>query len=153
MPSFLTGEAYQDGLCLSSPDASVRDRTVRRLTGYLDVAREFGALLVVGLLQGERRDEPDPVVANRRIVDGLRIVAESARAKGVVVVIEPVNHLQVGFNNSVAEVLALIDSIGVPSVRPMVDTIHLNIEEDSLTKPIISIEALRESFARSRPGS
>ena len=83
VPSFLTGEAYQDGLCLSSPAASGRARTVRRLTGYLDVAREFGALLVVGLLQGQRRDEPDPVVANRRIVDGLRIVAESARAKNV----------------------------------------------------------------------
>ncbi len=28
IPSFLTGEAYADGLCLSSPDASVRRRTV-----------------------------------------------------------------------------------------------------------------------------
>src|SRR4051794_30692362 len=87
-------------------------------------AMEFGALLVVGLLQGQRRDEPDPDLANRRIVDGLKVVAESARVKGVDVVIEPVNHLQAGFNNSVAEVLALIDPIGVPSVRPMVDTIH-----------------------------
>src|SRR4051812_21125927 len=102
VPSFLTGEAYQDGLCLSSPDEAIRARTVRRLTGYLDVAREFGALLVVGLLQGQRRDEPDPDLANRRIVDGLKVVAESARVKGVDVVIEPVNHLQAGFNNSVA---------------------------------------------------
>ena len=137
VPSFLTGEAYQDGLCLSSPDASIRARTVQRLTGYLDVAQEFGAVLVVGLLQGQRRDEPNPAVANQRIVESLKVVAEAASVKGVVVVIEPVNHLQVGFNNSVAEVLALIDSIGVPSVRPMVDTIHLNIEEKSLTKPII----------------
>ena len=83
VPSFLTGEAYQDGLCLSSPDASVRARTIQRLTGYLDVAREFGALLVVGLLQGLRRDEPDPGVANQRIIDGLKVVAESASAKGV----------------------------------------------------------------------
>jgi sugar phosphate isomerase/epimerase len=137
VPSFLTGEAYHDGLCLSSPDAYVRARTIQRLIGYLDVAQEFGALLVVGLLQGQRRDEPDPGIANQRIVEGLKVVAESASEKGVVIVIEPVNHLQVGFNNSVAEVLALIDAIGVPSVGPMVDTIHLNIEENSLTKPII----------------
>ena len=134
IPSFLTGEAYADGLCLSSPDASVRRRTVERLIRYVDVASRFHAVLVVGLLQGLRRDEPDPDVANRRIVDGLKPVAEAAGAKGVDLVIEPVNHLQVGFNNTVAEVRALIAAIGSPAVRPMVDTIHLNIEE-SLVDP------------------
>jgi D-psicose/D-tagatose/L-ribulose 3-epimerase len=49
-----------------------------------------------------------------------------------------VNHLQVGFNNTVAEVQSLIAAIGSPAVRPMVDTIHLNIEERSLTDPILN---------------
>jgi D-psicose/D-tagatose/L-ribulose 3-epimerase len=138
VPSLLTGEAYQDGLCLSSPDAAIRDRTVQRLLGYLDVARHFDACLVVGLLQGLRCDEPDPIVANRRIIPCLKSVAEAAHAKSVDLVIEPVNHLQVGFNNSVAEVLALIDAIGSPAVRPMVDTVHLNIEERSLIDPILA---------------
>jgi sugar phosphate isomerase/epimerase len=137
IPSFLTGEAYADGLCLSSPDASIRRRTVERLIRYVDVAARFHAVLVVGLLQGLRRDEPDPNVANRRIAEGLKQVAEAAGAKGVDLVIEPVNHLQVGFNNTVAEVQSLIAAIGSPAVRPMVDTIHLNIEERSLTDPIL----------------
>src|SRR5262249_25694371 len=106
IPSFLTGEAYNDGLCLSSPDAGIREKTVQRLIGYLDLASRFGACLVVGLLQGLRRDEPDPIIAHRRIIDGLRLVAEEALEKSVDVVIEPVNHLQVGFHNSVAEVLS-----------------------------------------------
>src|SRR5215470_2377871 len=38
IPSFLTGEAYFDGLCLSSRDPELRRRTVDRLIGYLDVA-------------------------------------------------------------------------------------------------------------------
>jgi len=137
IPSFLTGEAYTDGLCLSSPDASVRERTVERLVGYVPVAARFRAILVVGLLQGLRRDEPDANVANERIVDGLKQVALAAEAKGVELVIEPVNHLQVGFNNTVAEVKSLIAAIGSPAVHPMVDTIHLNIEERSLTQPIL----------------
>ena len=136
--SFLTGEAYSEGLRLCSPDADVRARTVARLTSYLDTAKRFGAVLVVGLLQGLRRDEPDPAAANRRIADGLRLVADAAQDKGVELVIEPVNHLQVGFNNSVAEVLKLIADIGSPAIRPMVDTIHLNIEERSLTEPILA---------------
>ncbi len=136
VPSFLSGEAYSEGLCLCSPDKAVRNRAVKRLIGYIDTAQRFGAVLVVGLLQGLRRDEPDPLAANGRITEGLKVVADTADEKGVEIVIEPVNHLQVGFNNSVAEVLALIRAIGSPAVRPMVDTIHLNIEEQSLTAPI-----------------
>jgi len=136
IPSFLIGEAYRDGLCLSAPDESIRRQAVQRLIGYLDVAADFNAILVVGLMQGLRSDEPDPNIANQRIIDCLRNVAEVAQQKNVEFVIEPVNHLQVGFNNSVAEVRELIKKIGSPAIRPMIDTIHMNIEEASLTQPI-----------------
>ena len=137
IPSFLTGEAYNDGLCLSSPDASIRRKAVERLIGYLDTARQFDAILVVGLLQGLRSDEPDRNTANGRIADCLRQVADAAEKRNVQFVIEPVNHLQVGFNNSVAEVRQIISTIGSPAIRPMIDTIHMNIEEASLTQPIL----------------
>lgn len=136
LPSFMTGEAYADGLCLSSPDPDIRRRTVQRLASYLPIAKRFGALLVVGLLQGLRRDEPDPVVAGARIADGLKALGEAAERAGVDIVIEPVNHLQVGFHNSVREVTDLIARIGSPAIRPMVDTVHMNIEEAPLTEPI-----------------
>ncbi len=71
-----------------------------------------------------------------RIAVGIGAVAAAAAEVGVDVVIEPVNHLQAGFNNSVAEVLATIDRIGSSALRPMVDTVHMNIEEDSLVAPI-----------------
>ena len=144
VPSFLTGDAYREGLCLSAPDLSVRQRTVQRLIDYLDVAQQFDAILVVGLLQGFRSDEPDPDVANRRITECLREVAAAAEDKKREIVIEPVNHLQVGFNNSVGEVLDLIRAVDSPAVKPMVDTIHMNIEEASLVEPI------RECGARLR---
>lgn len=136
VPSFLTGAAYAEGMCLCAPDPEVRRRTVRRLIEYLDAARRFGAILVVGLLQGLRSDEPDPTQAGRRIVECLRQVGAAAEAGGVQLVIEPVNHLQVGFNHSVAQVHRLIESIGSPAFGPMVDTLHMNIEERSLVQPI-----------------
>ncbi len=136
VPALLTGAAYDEGLCLSSPDSDIRKRTVERLKSYLDVASRFDALLVVGLLQGLRSDEADPVAANQRIVACLREVGLAALEAGVEFVIEPVNHLQVGFNNSLAEVQHLIAEIDVPVFKPMLDTIHMNIEETSLTEPI-----------------
>ena len=136
IPAFLTGEAYNDGLCLSSPNEAVRQQAVDRLITGLYTAAEFDAILVVGLMQGLRSDEADPDLANHRIAECLRYVADVAERTNVEFVIEPVNHLQVGFNNSVAEVRQLIRRIGSPAVRPMVDTVHLNIEEASLTQPI-----------------
>ena len=81
MPSFLTGEAYFDGLCLSSPRAEVRRQTVERLIRYVDIAHRFKSIMVVGLLQGLRRDEPDPAIAATRIRDGLRAVADVAESR------------------------------------------------------------------------
>ena len=122
VPALLTGAAYEEGLCLSSPDPEIRDRTVERLKGYLDAASRFNAILVVGLLQGLRSDEADPVVANQRIVACLREVGLAALDVGAEFVIEPVNHLQVGFNNSLAEVQQLIAEIDLPVFKPMLGT-------------------------------
>ena len=134
--SLLTGVAYADGLCLSVPDESIREKTVARLVENLETAERFNAILVVGLLQGLRSDEPDPDVANERIISCLRLVGREAELKGIDIVVEPVNHLQVGFNHSVGEVRDLICAIGSSAFHPMVDTIHMNIEETSLVQPI-----------------
>src|SRR4051812_6553439 len=51
--SLLSGWSYaNEGLCLSSPDAGVRDRAVARLEGYVGLAGRLGAVLVVGMMQG-----------------------------------------------------------------------------------------------------
>lgn len=137
IPAFLTGEAYQEGLCFSSPDTGIRQRAVQRLIDYLDIAERFHALLVIGLLQGQRSDEPNSDVANRRIADCLRDVAVIAEERGIELVLEPVNHLQVGFNNSVSEARQMVQTVGSPALCPMVDTMHMNIEERSMVQPIL----------------
>jgi D-psicose/D-tagatose/L-ribulose 3-epimerase len=87
-------------------------------------------------MQGLRSDEADPEVANERIVAGLRDVSRAAEAQGVRLVIEPVNHLQVGFNHTAAEALALVERVNSPALGYMLDTIHMNIEERSLLETI-----------------
>jgi sugar phosphate isomerase/epimerase len=131
--SFLSGWSYaNEGLCLASPQADVRQRAVDRLIEYTGLAGQLGAVLVVGLMQGLRTDEPDEAEANPRIAACLRPVAEAAAARGTTVVLEPVNHLQVGFNHTAAEAAALVERVGSPGLSYMLDTIHLNIEERSL---------------------
>ena len=136
--SFLSGWSYvREKLCLASPDASVRDRAVERLGTYVDYAAPLGSLIVVGLMQGLRSDEPDGAVAAGRITDCLKRAAERAAMNRVTLVLEPVNHLQVGFHHTAAEAAALVERIGSPALSYMLDTIHLHIEERSVCGTIL----------------
>jgi sugar phosphate isomerase/epimerase len=135
--SFLSGWSYaEEGLCLASPDADVRRRAVERLGDYLRQAGRLGAVVVVGLMQGLRRDEADEAKAQERIAECLRQAARLAESAKATLVIEPVNHLQVGFNHTAAEAAALVKRVGSPAVTYMLDTIHLNIEERSILDTI-----------------
>lgn len=135
--SMLSGWSYSnEGLCLASPQEEVRQRAVDRLTEYAGQAARLGAVLVVGLMQGLRSDESDETAANDRIAACLRLVAAAAASHGGTVVLEPVNHLQVGFNHTAAEAAAMVQRVGSPGLSYMLDTIHLNIEERSVVEAI-----------------
>jgi sugar phosphate isomerase/epimerase len=135
--SLLSGWSYaNEKLCLASPREEVRRQAVNRLAEYAGHAARLGAVVVVGLMQGLRSDEPDEAVANLRIADSLRSAAEAARAEGATLVLEPVNHLQVGFNHTAAAAAAMVRTVGSPGLSYMLDTIHLNIEERSILETI-----------------
>jgi sugar phosphate isomerase/epimerase len=135
--SLLSGWSYaNEGLCLSSPDRAIRDRAVDRLIEYVELAAQLDSLVVVGLMQGLRADEPDLATANERIAAALADVSRVAEKRRVPIIIEPVNHLQVGFNHTAAAVAELIDRVGSPAVSLMLDTIHMNIEERSMLETI-----------------
>jgi sugar phosphate isomerase/epimerase len=138
--SFLTGANYfGKGLCLCSPKDEIREQAVEALCGFTRTAAQFGAVLVVGQMQGFRSDEPDRAAAEARIEQALRLVADAAEQNGATVVVEPVNHLQCGFHNTAQSVLDLTRRIGSPNLKPMLDSFHLNIEETSVTEPILRI--------------
>src|SRR5262245_2322357 len=135
--SLLSGWSYaNESLCLASPRDDVRLRAVDRLIEYVGQAARLDAVLVVGLMQGLRSDEPDGAQAIRRIEICLRSVANTAAKLGTTVVLEPVNHLQVGFNQTAAEAAAMVDRVGSPGLSYMLDTIHMNIEEHSIVETI-----------------
>jgi 5-keto-L-gluconate epimerase len=138
--SFLTGANYfGEGLCLSSPQAEVRDRAVHRLKECMATASRFGAVLVIGQMQGFLTDEPDRVTAESRIESCLKRVLEATEQFSTTIAFEPVNHLQVGFHNNLEAVMKLARRIDSPRFKPMLDTFHINIEETSLVEPIYRV--------------
>jgi sugar phosphate isomerase/epimerase len=136
--SFLTGANYfQEGLCLSAMDDGVWRKAIERLCRCAAVAAQFGAVLVVGQMQGMLPPtEAASAAAVGRIAEALREVAGAAEKCGANVVVEPVNHLQCGYHHTLEAVMALTGRIGSPNLRPMLDSFHMNIEERSLLEPI-----------------
>jgi sugar phosphate isomerase/epimerase len=135
--SLLTGANYfGEGLCLSSPRDEVRLAAVERLRECTEVAARFGAIVVLGQMQGFLTDEPDREVGEARIEEGMKRVVETAEKHGTTIAFEPVNHLQAGFHNTLKDVMALAERIDSPHFKPMLDTFHINIEEKSMTEPI-----------------
>lgn len=137
--SFLSGWSYgHETLCLVSPQASIRQRAVERLHSYIDYAAPHGAIVVVGLMQGLRSDEPNGTIAAERIVECLQRAASRAAQQNVRLVLEPVNHLQVGFHHTADEAASVVARVGSPGLGYMLDTIHLHIEERSAVATILA---------------
>lgn len=108
MCAFQTGSTYYSrGNCLSTVDDAVRRRTVALLRGFVDLAAEWKSLIVFGSLQGRLSDEPDRA-AGAADPPGRRGDRRDATEKGVTLAFEPVNHGEVGFHNTIAEVAAVV---------------------------------------------
>jgi len=140
MCAFQTGSTYYSrGNCLSTADETVRRRTVDLLKSFVDLASRWNAVIVFGSLQGRLIDEPDRQAGEARIREAIRDVGEYAVAKRATIAFEPVNHGEIGFHNTIAEAANLVQSLNLPSVRLMVDTFHMNIEEKDVLSPLVEI--------------
>jgi sugar phosphate isomerase/epimerase len=138
--AFQTGSTYASrGNCLCSPDPVVRERTAALLRSFVELAGRWKCILIFGSLQGRLSDEPDYEAGRKRIVQSLGELCAFAAERGVVIAVEPVNHLEVGWHNTIADVARLVRSIARPSARLMIDTFHMNIEERDMVVPFMSI--------------
>ena len=71
-----------------------------------------------------------------RCAKNLKVVAKYAEDKGVVFAVEPLNRFETSFINLTTQAIELLDMIGSPAFKLMMDTFHANIEEKSLGKAI-----------------
>jgi sugar phosphate isomerase/epimerase len=140
MCAFQTGATYATrGNCLCTADDAVRQRTIALLESHVELAARWHAVVVFGSLQGRHSDEPDHAAGQTRIEAAIAYLGKRAGARGVTVALEPVNQLEVGFNNTIAAVAGIVRRLNLPGLRMMVDTFHMNIEEKEMLAPLAGI--------------
>jgi sugar phosphate isomerase/epimerase len=111
------------GLSITTSDSAVWEKTVdvmRRLVGLcVDLG---GTYLVHGSPAQRRLDPQDREGSVARGVEAWARVAPEAEAAGVTYCVEPLASRETDFVNTVAEAVAIVDRIGSPALRTMIDT-------------------------------
>ena len=131
---------------LASENETARHAGVAYLRYCIDVAVACGAGLVGGPLYGTplvfAGRAPRPLDRAQReervgrVVDGLKQAAPYAESNGVKLAIEPLNRFETDFCNTGRQACALAEMVGSRAVGVMLDTFHMNMEEDDLAAAI-----------------
>lgn len=131
---------------VSSADPAAHAAGVAYLKSCVDSARALGAAIVGGPIYGAPMvfagRAPAPIGdAEReakvaRVVAGLKEAGAYAERHGIVLAVEPLNRFETDLCNTARQGLALIDRVGSPAVKLMLDTFHMCMEEDDLAGAI-----------------
>jgi 5-keto-L-gluconate epimerase len=131
LTAIATGQScLHDKLCLASPKNELSRRAGKRLKAFIDVAQPFGAAVIIGGIRG-RLEGPQQKMKDQRqrAVDVMAACACYAQERDVPLLLEPINRYETNFVNTMREGLALLDEIGAPGFKLLLDTFHMNIEE------------------------
>lgn len=111
------------GLSITDPDAAVRARTVEVMRRLVDLCADLGGRYLVHGSPGQRQVPPDDThaAALARAADCWAQAAVAAHGAGVTYCIEPLARTETGLVNTVAEAAAIVDAIGSPALRTMID--------------------------------
>jgi D-psicose/D-tagatose/L-ribulose 3-epimerase len=81
-------------------------------------------------------DEAQRAARVARVVSGLKDAGAHAAAHGVTLAVEPLNRFETDFCNTARQAVDLVRQVGSPAVGVMLDTFHMNMEEDDLAQAI-----------------
>ncbi|WP_372658215.1 sugar phosphate isomerase/epimerase family protein [Hydrogenophaga sp.] len=112
-----------EGLSLVTDDAALRRRTLDLLRRLIDFAGACEAGVLVHGSPRQRSPAPGQSVADAsaRLEAALAELAPHAAAAGVVYCLEPLGPFETPVINTVAQAAALVDRIGSPAIRTMLD--------------------------------
>jgi D-psicose/D-tagatose/L-ribulose 3-epimerase len=126
---------------LVSEDAATRKKGIAFLQDVARAMKYMGGTILAGinysswprqLLPGE-----DKSILTDRAIEGVREAIKAAEDNDVVFCVEVVNRFEQFIMNTAAEGIAFAERVGSPNCKVLLDTFHMNIEEDSLRGSII----------------
>jgi D-psicose/D-tagatose/L-ribulose 3-epimerase len=131
----------KDDMDLASEDAATRKRGIVFLRDVSRAMKYLGGTVMAGINYSSwpRKLAPneDKRVLTDRAVEGVREAVKTAEDCGVIFCIEVVNRFEQFMMNTAAEGISFAERVGSPNCKLLLDTFHMNIEEDSLRGSLI----------------
>jgi sugar phosphate isomerase/epimerase len=139
-----TGQVFADGgLMFTHDDEAKRWEAKAVFKEFIDMAQDYGKLVNIGRIRGTVGNR------NRKHVEDLFVqvvceLCEYAQARGVTLLLEPVNRYECDFINTIDDGGKFLRRIAATNLAIMPDVFHMNIEErnisEALTKNIEHIK-------------
>lgn len=128
-----------EGLSITSPDDAVRARTRDVILGLLDLAAGLGAKVMVHGSPAQRRptDGQSEAEAWRRARDLFAALAPEAGARGLTYCLEPLAPPDNVFIHTVEEATRMVEDIGHPAFRTMIDTSAASAHETDAVADLV----------------
>ena len=119
---------------ISTDDAVIRQRGIDYMRDYTDWGKEIGARIIGGPLfsaLGKKRYLPDEERKAEwdRSADSLKRIGEDAAKKGFIIAMEPINRFEIDMINTASQAIHMCEQVDNPSIKMMLDTFHMNIED------------------------
>jgi D-psicose/D-tagatose/L-ribulose 3-epimerase len=131
----------KDDMDLASEDAATRKRGIAFLRDVSRAMKYLGGTVMAGINYSSwpRKLAPneDKRVLTDRAVEGVREAVKTAEDCGVIFCIEVVNRFEQFMMNTAAEGISFAERVASPNCKLLLDTFHMNIEEDSLRGSLI----------------
>jgi D-psicose/D-tagatose/L-ribulose 3-epimerase len=112
-------------------DKYIRIGSIEYVKDCVTLSKELGGeiITIVPSEVGKIAPMSDPETEWAWAVEGLKIIADHARKKGIRIGIEPLNRFETNFINRHDQGLALADEVG-EDIGVTLDAFHINIEEE-----------------------
>ncbi len=131
------------GGCLLDPNIQERNKAVNDIKKMLEIAGKLNCigLIVVPIFGPPRLPDISPLKQARQLEEELITMllselAESAWKNSTRILIEPLNRYETHFINTAEQALKICKKVDHAGLKIMLDTFHMNIEEQSMATAI-----------------
>ena len=126
---------------LASPDEQIRKAGIQFTLDTFEIMQEMGSTMYSGVDIGAWNQTYSYGVLDKsaewkRSVESVKEIMKSAEEKGITYAVEVVNRYESSLVNTAEEAMDYISRVGSPNLKILLDTYHMNIEEDSFEQAI-----------------
>lgn len=121
-----------EGLYINHPDAGIRERTARYLVDLVHFCADVGGRLMI-FGSPKQRDVHESLTYQQAFaytVEAFEKVLPTCLERQVTICMEPLSRLETNFCQTAAETVELIERIGHPNFRLLLDTKAMTFEEE-----------------------